>query len=43
MFYAVFLYKMLASSIFMFTFATSSTETIEFKNNHIRNPREFEW
>ena len=31
MFYAVFLYKMLASSIFMFTFATSSTETIEFK------------
>ena len=26
MFYAVFLYKMLASSIFMFTFATSKRE-----------------
>ena len=40
MFYAVFLYKMLASSIFMFTFATSSTETIEFKNNHIKKKKE---
>ena len=39
MFYAVFLYKMLASSIFMFTFATS-TETIEFKNNHIKKKKE---
>ena len=40
MFYAVFLYKMLASSIFMFTFATSSTETIEFKNNHIKKKKQ---
>ena len=40
MFYAVFLYKMLASSIFMFTFAKSSTETIECKNNHIKKKKE---
>ena len=40
MFYAVFLYKMLASSIFMFNFATSSTVTIEFKNNHIKKKKE---
>ena len=40
MFYAVFIYKILASSIFMFNFAKSSTETIEFKNNHIKKKKE---
>ena len=40
MFYAVFLYKMLASSIFMFSFATSSKEKIECKNNHIKKKKE---
>ena len=40
MFYCIFLYKMFASSIFIFTFATSSTETIEFKNNHIKKKKE---
>ena len=40
MFYAVFLYKMLASSIYMLNFERSSTETIEFKNNHIKKKKE---